>query len=145
MAVLLLLSCASAPPVSPRVLMDRDAAFSRAVAERGVEGFRQFVGLEVITMPPGRPFQSTRDQWEKMWDEVLSHQVSLKWEPLGGVVEGKLGYTYGQWLMHRKDGSERTGKYFTVWRLDADGVWRVVLDGGNANPPRPDDKGTPSP
>jgi ketosteroid isomerase-like protein len=134
--------CACAKPsASPRVLMDRDIAFCRAVAERGVGGFREFVGLSVVTMPPGGPFQSTRDEWEKMWDDVLSHQVALTWQPVGGAVDSRLGYTYGTWTMKRKDGSERAGKYFTTWRLDDDGVWRVVLDGGNANPPPP----SPSP
>ena len=128
-------ACAKPAPVSPRVLMDRDTAFGRAVAERGTTGFREFVGPEVVTMPPGAPFQMTRDEWEKMWDDVLAKQVSLTWQPVGGAVEGKLGYTYGTWLLKRKDGAERTGKYFTVWRLGDDGVWRVVLDGGNTNPP----------
>jgi ketosteroid isomerase-like protein len=115
--------------------MDRDIAFGRAVAERGTAGFREFVGPQVVTLPPGEPFQTTREDWEKGWDDVLARQVSLTWQPVGGAVEGKLGYTYGTWLLKRKDGAERTGKYFTVWRLDDDGVWRVVLDGGNANPP----------
>jgi ketosteroid isomerase-like protein len=132
---LLCLGCAKPAPVSPRVLMDRDLAFARAVAERGTPGFREFVGTSVVTMPPGSPFQMTRDEWEKMWDDVLAHQVALSWQPVGGAVEGRLGYTYGTWLIKRKDGAERTGKYFTVWRLDDDGVWRVVLDGGNTNPP----------
>jgi len=68
--------CASAS-ASPRVLMDRDLQFGRAVAERGVTGFREFVGPTVVTMPPGGKFQSTREEWEKMWDDVLAHQVTL--------------------------------------------------------------------
>jgi ketosteroid isomerase-like protein len=86
-------------------------------------------------MPPGSPFQSTRADWEKMWDDVLAHQVTLAWQPVGGSVDGRLGYTYGTWNMKRKDGGERTGKYVTIWKLADDGAWRVVLDGGNANPP----------
>jgi ketosteroid isomerase-like protein len=115
--------------------MDRDLAFGRAVAERGTAGFREFVGSSVVTMPLGKPFQTTRDEWEKMWDDVLAHQVALSWQPVGGEVDGRIGYTYGTWLLKRKDGTDRTGKYFTVWRLDDDGAWRVVLDGGNMNPP----------
>jgi ketosteroid isomerase-like protein len=122
---------------SPRSLMDRDAAFCRAVAERGISGFREFVSPAVVTMPPGGPFQSNREQWEKMWDDVLGGGVSLAWQPVGGAVEGRLGYTYGTWRMKKQDGAERTGKYFTAWRLDDDGVWRVVLDGGNADPTPP--------
>jgi ketosteroid isomerase-like protein len=135
--LLLSAACAKPAPVSPRVLMDRDLAFGRAVAERGTTGFREFVGSSVVTMPLGKPFQTTRDEWEKMWDDVLAHQVALTWEPVGGAVDGRLGYTYGTWLLKRKDGVERTGKYFTVWRLADDGVWRVALDGGNMNPPPP--------
>jgi ketosteroid isomerase-like protein len=121
--------------VSPRVLMERDKAFSRAVAERGASGFRDYVSREVVTMPPGQPFQSRRDDWERTWDEILDHRVALSWEPTGGAVDRMLGYTYGTWRLRRKDGSERTGKYFTVWRLEADGIWRVALDGGNVDPP----------
>ncbi len=128
-------ACAKSPSISPRVLMDRDSAFARAVAERGAAGFREFVAASVVTMPPGAPFQTTLDDWEKTWSEILAHQVALSWQPVVGEVDGRLGYTYGTWLLKRQDGVERSGKYFTVWRLDDDGIWRVVLDGGNVNPP----------
>ena len=47
---------------------------------------------------------------------------------------GDLGYTYGRWEFTQpgKDGKvvHQTGSYVTIWRRQADGGWKVVLDGG---------------
>lgn len=52
---------------------------------------------------------------------------------------GELGYTVGQYTITvtGEDGerSVEKGKYVTIWRKQADGSWKVVLDGGNSDGP----------
>jgi ketosteroid isomerase-like protein len=64
----------------------------------------------------------------------------LTWTPVGGDISssGDLGYTYGTFEFHSKskEGEPHVdyGKYTSIWKLQKDGSWKVVLDMGNASP-----------
>jgi ketosteroid isomerase-like protein len=64
----------------------------------------------------------------------------LLWAPVGADISssGDLGYTYGTYEFHSKskDGkaSVEYGKYTSIWKLQRDGNWKIVLDMGNASP-----------
>jgi len=58
----------------------------------------------------------------------------LTWEPLKADISksGDLGYTYGLFTSLIKSNNTITrGKYVTIWKRQADGSWKYVLDGGN--------------
>ncbi|HSM61388.1 MAG TPA: DUF4440 domain-containing protein, partial [Longimicrobiales bacterium] len=63
--------------------------------------------------------------------------VSLRWEPLRADIaaSGDLGWTTGTFVSEGPgpDGEVRTGqgRYVSVWRRQADGSWKVVMDLGN--------------
>jgi ketosteroid isomerase-like protein len=61
---------------------------------------------------------------------------SLIWEPVNGEIaqSGELGYTWGKWHLTDKD-TTYYGNYFTLWKKQKDGTWKVLLDGGNSTPP----------
>jgi ketosteroid isomerase-like protein len=65
--------------------------------------------------------------------------ASLQWAPVYAdiSVSGDLGYTTGPWE-YRPGGIEDTavvhGSYISVWKKQADGGWRVILDTGISNP-----------
>lgn len=76
---------------------------------------------------------------KKMFDEMYADNPgpkSLTWEPIYAEVSesGELGYTWGNWKFAGKD-TALYGNYFTVWKKQKDGTWKVVLDGGNSTPP----------
>lgn len=58
--------------------------------------------------------------------------VTLTWEPTFGSVaaSGDLSYTYGIYTFTSKDTTTR-GTYVTIWKKDASGNWKFVLDTGN--------------
>lgn len=60
---------------------------------------------------------------------------TISWSPVNAEVSksGDLGYTWGNWKFMAKD-TTYYGNYFTVWKKQSDGVWKVVLDGGNNTP-----------
>jgi ketosteroid isomerase-like protein len=68
--------------------------------------------------------------------------VQLTWSPskVDVSADGTLGYTWGRYdyVSKGKDGKAETstGIYMTVWKRQADGVWRFVYDGA---PQIPDD------
>ena len=102
-------------------------AFGRYAAE-GAQIFSapgEFItGPEAITEsfgPPGR-------------------KGSLVWHPVEGEISksGDLGFTVGNAVFNgeRDDGAAvvRYSKYLTVWKLQKDGSWRYVVDGGSGRP-----------
>jgi len=60
---------------------------------------------------------------------------TLSWKPVGADVAaaGDLGYTWGNWKYKAPD-TTYYGNYFTAWKKQKDGSWKVALDGGNSSP-----------
>jgi ketosteroid isomerase-like protein len=62
---------------------------------------------------------------------------SLSWEPEFAEISlaGDLGYTIGRyesWAVAQSgDTLTSTGRYVTIWRKDAEGEWKAVLDIGS--------------
>jgi hypothetical protein len=57
----------------------------------------------------------------------------LEWRPTASVVScsGKLAVTTGPWTYSNPEsGDVAAGHYLSVWQLEPDGRWRVVLDHG---------------
>ncbi|MFY9665906.1 MAG: hypothetical protein WAK19_15795, partial [Candidatus Cybelea sp.] len=57
------------------------------------------------------------------------------------AVSGELGFTWGRWTDTYRDKhgniKHAYGKYLDIWRRDADGTWRWIVDIGNENPMPP--------
>jgi len=77
---------------------------------------------------------------KKAFEELYGNKPgpkTLTWEPLKAEAanSGELGYTWGNWKFEQQD-TILYGNYFTVWKKQTDGTWKVALDGGNTTPPR---------
>ena len=58
----------------------------------------------------------------------------MTWEPRGGSVanSGELGYTYGVYSLKPNNKDTRLyGTYVSVWKKQADGNWKFVLESQN--------------
>jgi ketosteroid isomerase-like protein len=60
---------------------------------------------------------------------------NISWKPVNAEVaqSGDIGYTWGNWKFTAKD-TTYYGNYFTAWKKQKDGSWKVTLDGGNSTP-----------
>lgn len=60
---------------------------------------------------------------------------TLTWEPIyaRAAESGELGYTYGIWELKIKADTAKVSKgtYVTIWKRDANGEWKYVLDTGH--------------
>jgi ketosteroid isomerase-like protein len=58
--------------------------------------------------------------------------ITLTWKPSTAIVaaSGELAYTYGIYTVAVKDTTAQ-GTYVTIWKKDAAGNWKFVLDTGN--------------
>ena len=64
-----------------------------------------------------------------------SGPTTLSWEPFKAEasISGDIGYTLGNWKYITKD-SILYGNYYTIWKKQINGSWKVVADGGNNTP-----------
>src|SRR5262245_30654807 len=119
-------------------LVETERAFARTCVEQGIrKSFLAFFASDAINFWP-HPVNAR----EAMLKEPAPSErppVTLNWEPLRAEVSsaGDLGYTTGPTLTtDDKENNKpvRSGYYFSIWRRQSDGGWRVELDIGIKTP-----------
>ena len=145
-SLLLLLSCAlvvsgvQTGGYSPALvsLVEAERAFARTSVERGVrESFLAFFADDGINFQP-HPTK-TREAFLKRPAPATRPPVTLNWEPIFADVSsaGDLGYTTGPYRLINESPEHkptRHGYYFSIWKRQPDGAWKVVLDLGIQTP-----------
>lgn len=121
-------------------LMSADSAFSAQASKVGV--LNAFLGVATdetkLLSETGKGLSAVRSGFKG-----LPASAILTWKPsfAAASAAGDLGYTWGRYEYRDKaaDGKPivESGTYVTVWRRHADGSWKVVLDGGTADPKAP--------
>jgi len=136
----------SHPPVSasakatPETLKQLEAEFMKAAADKGSSGYMSYYADEAVEVPNGAPVIVGKAEIAKGMEFLDNKDNRLEWSPIGADISGSgdLGYTYGNYQFHStdKDGKPLVehGKYTSIWKLQKDGSWKVVLDMGNASP-----------
>jgi len=125
-------------------LMSLDEQFCRDFAAKGVEGWLSYFAEDAIVFPRQGPIRHGMDAARQHYRQTLGGMKGwLRWKTEGVFVSkgGDLGYTYGVWESEvaGADGKtvRSTGKYFTTWRKQADGDWKIVADIGQPDAPQP--------
>jgi len=119
-------------------IMDADIAFAQATKARGVDGWVEYFADSGVQVTPGHNYVGKAAIRALMAAELGDTTHLLSWRPTSAEASasGDLGYTIGRWEWGPRSGGppERRGTYVTIWRKQADGAWKVVLDVGNADP-----------
>ena len=116
-------------PAVAEEVRQREIAFAQTMADRDHEAFASFLSPEAIFFDGDAPIRgaaAVAAAWAPMFQ---GSQAPFSWYP--EVVEvlesGELALTSGP---VRGPGGEVVGRFNSVWRRDARGVWRVILDKG---------------
>lgn len=130
------------PTVTPETafLFGLERKFAAAVAEGGGPAFASFFDKNGVTlgnraaMQMGQSAVAAQANWSPK-------DYQLSWTPEGGEMgpSGDMGFTWGHYKGHvasdTSHASDTTGRYMTVWKKEADGTWKVVLDSSNEDAP----------
>lgn len=117
-----------------RALVEAERAFVRLAAERGFrDSFYEYFAEDGIGFNP-HPFRmkvylASQPSAPSPWGVV--------WAPVYGDIanSGDLGWNTGPVVYPGRDGQpDRHGLFFSVWKRQADGNWKVVLDIGTDTP-----------
>ena len=136
----------SRPPVSAatkatvETLKQLEGEFMKAAANKGSKGYMSYYADDSVEVPNGAPLISGKVNIAQGMGFLDDPNNRLEWTPIGGDISasGDLGYTYGNYEFHSKDKDGKVhieyGKYASIWKLQKDGSWKVVLDMGNSSP-----------
>jgi len=117
-------------------LVDAELAFARMGVERGIrDAFLANFADDGIAFEPA-PVR-LKPTWRGRPPPTDPHALKLVWKPAQAGVARSLdfGYTTGPYRLTRAGQPGATeGVFFSVWRKDEAGRWRVVLDLGIATP-----------
>jgi ketosteroid isomerase-like protein len=132
-------SVSASPQATPEMLRQLEAEFMKAAAEKGSQGYMSYYADDAVEIPNGGPLITSKMEIAKGMGFLDNKDNRLEWTPVGGDLSasGDLGYTYGNYEFQSKDKDGRPhveyGKYTSIWKLQKDGSWKVVLDMGNAS------------
>lgn len=117
---------------------DTERAFAKTMAQRDFDGFVSFLSDEAIFFVGSTPLrgkQMVADAWKPFYE---SEGVPFSWEPeqVDVLDSGTLALSSGP--VFGPDGKQ-VATFNSIWRLEANGQWRIVFDKGSAacNCPQP--------
>ncbi len=131
---------------SAEALINVDKAFCKMAIDSGLEeAFASFADQKAVILRNGEYALEgvvAIGQSYQAFDTLFVYPPRLLWMPVKAEIarSGDLGYTYGNYEFITMDSlqkeSKTYGNYVTIWKRQADGSWKYVLDGGVSTPPQ---------
>ena len=108
---------------------DTERAFAKTMADRDHEAFKSFLSEEAVFFGGGgvlRGKEAVAEGWKVFYP---GPDAPFSWEPeeVEVLESGTLALSSGPVFNPQ---GVRVGTFNSVWRLEADGKWRVVFDKG---------------
>lgn len=132
LATLMLAGCATPPPDLVSLgeqVRATETAFAASMAARDFAAFASFVADDATFVNAGKPLrgkESVLGHWERFF---RGPTAPFSWKP--EIVEvlssGNLAHSEGP--VSLPDGKV-VARYYSTWRRDPSGQWKVVLDNG---------------
>lgn len=129
--VLLLAAAVSAQPDSSLTEQVRrtEMAFAKTMADRDHAGFTWFLAKEAIFVSPNRVLRGAKEVaagWKRFYE---GPQAPFSWAPEQVQVldSGTLAFSSGP---VRDASGKRVGTFNSIWRREAGGKWKIVIDHG---------------
>ncbi|MCG6955730.1 MAG: nuclear transport factor 2 family protein [Gemmatimonadetes bacterium] len=114
--------------IPERQVMEAERAFAKTMADRDARAFAEFVSDEAVFY--GSEIFRGRRQVVDGWSRYFQpSKAPFSWSPehVEVLPSGTLALSSGP--VYDPTG-KRIGTFNSVWRLEADGRWRVVFDKG---------------
>jgi ketosteroid isomerase-like protein len=115
-------------------VLNADKAFSKLSDEVGIKNaYIQFIDSNGVMLRPNAVPITGADAIDFL-SQLNDSSYTLTWQAKKAVVaaSGDLGYTYGIYALQPKAADTLIyGTYVTIWKKQADGTWKFVLDSAN--------------
>ncbi len=146
---LLLIACQPKAPADESAaavaaIRAADAAWSQAFSSRDTNAAVAAVESTGSVAAPNAPIATGPQAIRALFEGIYAlPAMTIHWDPtvVQAARSGDLGYTLGTYELSFNDSKGKPvsdkGKYVTVWRKQADGTWKVVVDEFNSDQPLP--------
>lgn len=142
-------ACSSKPAAPPdnraadeAAVQKADADWSAAAQARNADAWVAFYADDAVVLPPNAETVTTKDDIRKTITDLLALPgISVSWQTTKAEAarSGDLAYTYGTYILtsNAANGTPTTdhGKYSEVWKKQADGSWKCVVDMWSSDTP----------
>jgi ketosteroid isomerase-like protein len=124
--------CASSPTKSREELVrqvtEAETAFAKTMADRDHVAFMSFVADDAVFLNGGKPLRG-KEAISAHWKRFYTGPVPFSWKPdlVEVVASGALAQSIGP---VSAPSGKVIARFYSTWRLEPDGRWRVVLDDG---------------
>jgi ketosteroid isomerase-like protein len=119
-----------------------DNQWSATAARNDLEATVAFYANDAVVLPPNAPIATDRKSIRESWAGLLGPHNTVSWKASKAEVaaSGELGYLYGTYSLALQDAkggppvSDR-GKFVEIWKKQADGQWKCIVDTFNSDLP----------
>ena len=142
LCIFMLVAISFAADRDPKILMQAERDFAKATAERGVDGWMEFMAPNAVELA-AEPLIGLDQIPNGMTKQFRLPGFKITWEPTKAefLGDGDVGYAVGRYEVRftGDDGKPQVerGSYLTTWQKQKDGSWKVVSDSGSPDPPSP--------
>jgi ketosteroid isomerase-like protein len=132
--------CPADDPKLEQALRDLDAQWSAAAGAKDFEKIVSFYSDDAVVMPPNAPRATTKEAIRTTWKDLLTDaSISWKTKEVEVAQSGDLAFSSGTYEVTLNDPTgtpvKDRGKYLEVWKKQADGTWKCVMDMWNSDLP----------
>src|SRR5262245_15167289 len=117
-----------------RAVRAADKAWAEAAASKDVDRMLSFYDKDATFIAQTGGLTTGKEELRKLWDRLFTLPgYELTWQAARVEVSagGDLAYSFGSWEQTGLgDGQPRKtkGAYLAVWKQQADGSWKVLID-----------------
>ncbi len=133
---------ADTPATDEQKIRDLEAEWSAVAGRKDVDKTVSYYANDAVVFAPNAPSATTKAAIRSAWNEMLTAPgAAISWKPTKVEVAkaGDLAYVTGTYEDTMTDASGKSvkdrGSYVTIWKKQADGSWKVVVDIWNSDLP----------
>lgn len=119
-----------------------DEQWAAAAARGDLDATVAFYADDAVLLPPNAPIARDAKSIRENWAALVNPNTSVSWKVTRAEAakSGDLGYVYGTYQLSirgQKNGKtiNDTGKLVEVWKKQADGKWKCIVDTFNSDLP----------
>ena len=135
-------SAADPNAVAELHLRGLEALWSKTAGAKDLDKTVSFYAEGAMVLPPNGPIATTNEAIRKVWKDLFEtpgYALSFKPSKVEVAQSGDMAYSSGTYEFTMNDASGKPvkdqGKYAAVWKKQADGKWKCVVDIWNSDLP----------
>jgi ketosteroid isomerase-like protein len=121
-------------------IRQQDDAWLKAIGAKQLDATMSYYGDGAVLLAPNAPIARTKEEIRQFWSQFFASipagvPFSYGTTKVEVAGSGDLGYAVGFYTVGNPPSDK--GKYVEVWKKQADGSWKAIVDTFNSDLPAP--------